>query len=129
MGLARIIQPLPPGPVFYSTAFKKKDADRLSRARNAGARVWEWVVKITDDRLQPNDAWRHRFKTVARDGNIAPEYMDAIQGHEDGRAASDYDETTIKTLRREMQKLSRFDCVFHSAMTAPGMFSLPDATP
>lgn len=112
MGLARMIQSLPPGPVFYSTVFKKKDADRLSRARNAGAKVWEWVrgvVKITDDRLQPNHAWRHRFKTVARDANIAPEYMDAIQGHEDGRAASDYGETTIKALWREMQKLPRFD--------------------
>lgn len=79
LGLVKMIQSLPPGPIFYSTEFKKKVANPVARAQNAGAKVWKWVrevVKITDNRVQPNHAWRHRFKTVARDADIAPEYMD-----------------------------------------------------
>lgn len=63
------------------------------------------VVKIEDPRVQPNHAWRHRFKTDARDVDIAPEYVDTIQGHEDGRASSDYGETAIRAPWREIKKL------------------------
>ena len=113
MGLVEMIQSLPSGPVFYNLKpFRGKAADPVERAQNAGAKVGEWVrddVKITDKRLQPNHAWRHRFKTVARDFGIAPEYSDAITGHEDGRASSDYGETTLTALWREIQKLPRWD--------------------
>ncbi len=61
----------------------------------------QWVrefVGITDPNVQPNHAWRHRFKTVARDSNMDLEVRDAIQGHEDGRAASDYGEVSVKAM-------------------------------
>lgn len=112
MGLVTTIQSLPDGPIFYSTEHKRKAADPVARARNAGTKVLLWIrddLKITDPRIQPNHGWRHRFKTIARDSGLAHEYMDVIQGHEDGRAASDYGETTIKALWREMQKLPRWD--------------------
>lgn len=113
MGLVQMIQSMPAGPVFYNLKpFRGKPADPVERAQNAGAKVGTWVrdyVKITDKRLQPNHAWRHRFKTVARDAGIAPEYSDAITGHEDGRASSDYGETTLTALWREIQRLPRWD--------------------
>ena len=113
MGLVEMIQSLPAGPVFYNLKpFRGKAADPVERAQNAGAKVGTWVrenVQIADKRLQPNHAWRHRFKTVARDVGIAPEYSDAITGHEDGRASSDYGETTLKALWREIQKLPQWD--------------------
>lgn len=112
LGLVTMIQSLPPGPIFYSTDFKKKAADPVARSRNAGAKVWAWireVVKITDDRIQPNHAWRHRFKTEARDADIPPEYMNAIQGHNEGTAAAAYGEVTLKVLWREVQKMPHFD--------------------
>ena len=113
MGLARMIRSLPPGPVFYSSApVRGKPADPVERAQSAGAKVGQWVrevVGITDPNVQPNHAWRHRFKTIAREVGIAPEYSDAITGHEDGRAASDYGETTVKALWREVQKLPNYE--------------------
>lgn len=115
IGFVEMISKLPAGPVFFNPLTSRKDVDTVLRARNAGARVWRWVreiVKITDARLQPNHAWRHRFKTLARDHDIAAEYTDAIQGHEDGRAASDYGETTLRVLWREVQKLPRVDIEF-----------------
>ncbi|MFN3723580.1 MAG: DUF6538 domain-containing protein [Paracoccaceae bacterium] len=110
MGLPEMIRALPSGPVFYSLKpTRGKPADPVERAQAAGSKVGEWVrtvVGITDARVQPNHGWRHRFKTVARDAGVAPEYSDALTGHQDGRAASDYGETTVKALWREVQKLA-----------------------
>jgi integrase len=113
IGLPQMIRAQRSGPVFYSTApVRGKPADPVERAQSAGAKVGQWVRKvvgITDERVQPNHAWRHRFKTIARDFGVAPEYSDAITGHEDGRAASDYGETTVKALWREIQKLPHIE--------------------
>jgi integrase len=88
MGLPAMIRSLPTGPIFYHLRpFRGAEANPVERAQNAGAKVGEWVrkvVKITDPSLQPSHAWRHRFKTVAREVGIDLEVRDAIQGHEDG---------------------------------------------
>jgi len=96
------------GPLFFAL---RTGAKPQTMAQNVGKKVVKWVrevVGITDSRVQPNHAWRHRFKTLSRDMDIDPEYRDAIQGHEDGRAASDYGETTVKALYREICKLPRY---------------------
>ncbi|WP_205965823.1 DUF6538 domain-containing protein [Paracoccus liaowanqingii] len=106
MGLVKMIKRLPRGPMFLTPG-----GDPAAKARGASGKVGEWVREVAgidDPRVQPNHAWRHRFKTVARDVDIAPEYVDAIQGHEDGRASSDYGETTIRALWREVMKLPRY---------------------
>ncbi|MBL9049310.1 MAG: hypothetical protein JNK19_04275 [Tabrizicola sp.] len=113
MGLPAMIRSLPPGPIFYHLKpFRGVAADPVERAQNAGAKVGVWVrkvVKITDPVLQPNHAWRHRFKTVAREVGMDVEIRDAIQGHEDGRAASDYGEVTIKAMWNALQAFPRYD--------------------
>ncbi|MCG6110895.1 MAG: hypothetical protein MEQ74_01735 [Paracoccus sp.] len=106
MGLVKMIQGLSKGPIFLTA-----NGDPATKARGVSGKVGEWVREIAgidDPRVQPNHAWRHRFKTVARDVDIAPEYIDAFQGHEDGRASSDYGETTIRALWREILKLPKF---------------------
>jgi integrase len=112
-GLVELIQGLPDGPVFASTGLVRgKAADPVERAQSAGAKVGQWVrdfVGITDPEVQPNHAWRHRFKTVARDAKMDLEVRDAIQGHEDGRAASDYGEVSVKAMWDATQRLPRFD--------------------
>jgi hypothetical protein len=74
--------------------------------------IGKWVhhtVGIGSE-VQPNQGWRHRFKTIARDVGIPVEYIDAIQGHEDGRASTGYGETTVKALRREVERFPRQGC-------------------
>jgi integrase len=109
MGLPQFIRDHLPGPLFYSP--KKVGEDTMSRAKSAGKKVGIWVREVagvTDPKVWPNHGWRHRFKTIARDVDIPPEYSDTLTGHEDGRASSDYGETTVKALWREIQKLPRY---------------------
>lgn len=109
MGLLDMVRGRPEGPLFFKA---KPGDDLVTRAGNVGKKVSEWVRKtvgITDDRIQPNHAWRHRFKTVAREARIHPENIDAIRGHEDGRASTNYGEFTVKTLAEEIIKLPRYD--------------------
>lgn len=87
------------------------DMDSATRAEAVSGKVSQWVRKVagvTDLKVQPTHGWRHRFKTVGQDTGIPPEYLDAIQGHEDGRAATRYGEKTVKALDREIQKLPRY---------------------
>ncbi|RRN76003.1 DUF6538 domain-containing protein [Agrobacterium deltaense] len=111
LGLLEFVASRPDGYVFFDYQHRKRKPGHTQAASVRG-KVSDWVrdfVKITDERVQPNHAWRHRFKTVARDVDIAQEYMDVIQGHEDGRAASDYGETTVKAMYREICKLPRYN--------------------
>lgn len=112
-GLLEMVQGLPDGPVFYSSGrVRGKAADPVERAQSAGAKVGQWVrnfAGVTDPNVQPNHGWRHRFKTVARDSGMDLEVRDAIQGHEDGRAASDYGEVSVKAMWEAIRKLPRFD--------------------
>lgn len=82
------------------------------RAEAVSGKVSKWVREVagvTDPKVQPTHGWRHRFKTVGREQGIAPEYLDALQGHEDGRASSGYGEHSVKALHREIMKLPRYE--------------------
>ena len=110
MGLLKFVSEQLPGPLFYTP--KKLGEVDVERAQSVGKKVGRWVrtgAGVVDPSVQPNHAWRHRFKTIARDVDIKPEYADAIQGHEDGRASTDYGETTVKALWREIQKIPRYE--------------------
>ena len=74
-------------------------------------KVGAWVRKgarVDDPLVQPNHAWRHRFKSLCREYDISEEYSDAITGHEDGRAAASYGGYSVKALFREIQKLPKY---------------------
>lgn len=110
LGLIDWISGCAEGPLFYVPNDRKRKPGHTQAASVRG-KVGDWVrdiVKITDTRINPNHAWRHRFKTIARDVDIAPVYMNAIQGHTDGSASSDYGEKTMKALYREIQKMPRY---------------------
>lgn len=111
LGLLDMVNNRNPGPLFYVPNDNKRKPGHTQAASVRG-KVGDWVrdtVGIKDKRIQPNHAWRHRFKTIARDVDIAQRYMDAIQGHEDGSASSDYGDNTMKALYREILKLPRYD--------------------
>lgn len=111
LGLVAFIQSRPPGPLFYPASHSTR-TNGSGPAERPRDKVAEWVRKVAgikDPRVQPNHGWRHRFKTVGRDVDVDLAYLDAIQGHDDGRAATEYGETTMKALHREVQKFPRYD--------------------
>ena len=117
VGLLDFIASQPPGPMFVTLDGAKADPLKLaeiisSRAEGTRGKVGEWVrdeVGITDVRVGPNHGWRHRFKTLCRDVGIDQEVRNAIQGHSDGTAASDYGEVTIKAMRRAIEAFPRVE--------------------
>lgn len=111
LGILDMVKSRPHGPLFYRPNSGARKSGHTQAASVRG-KVSDWVREvagITDPRVQPNHAWRHRFKTVARDVDISQRYMDAIQGHEDGSASADYGENTLKALYREILKLPKYD--------------------
>ncbi len=110
LGLLEMVKRSGDGPLFYEPNDQAREPNS-TQPGNVLGKVGQWVrkkVEITDRRVQPSHGWRHRFKTVAHDVDIAPKYIDAIQGHDDGTASSDYGERTMKALGREIEKLPRY---------------------
>lgn len=111
LGLLELVHERPTGPVFYVPNDRKRKPGHTQAASVRG-KVSDWVREtagVTDGRVQPNHAWRHRFKTVARDVDINTHYMAAIQGHEDGTSNFEYGEFGMKALYREILKLPRYE--------------------
>ncbi|MCK0149390.1 site-specific integrase [Marivita sp. S6314] len=110
IGLLDFIRSAKSGYLFHTGS--STPAEALKRSGNARDKIAVWVREsagITDERLQPNHAWRHRFRTLALNASIAPEYIRAIQGHAGGTAAESYGEYTAETLYREVCKLPRIE--------------------
>lgn len=105
MGLLDFVKAAPSEYLFITPG--ETSSKTRTRAGNAGTKVSEWVRKlagITDKNVQPNHAWRHRIKTIARD--LGEERMaDAMQGHSDGRSATSYGITTVRAMNRLVQQL------------------------
>lgn len=110
LGLCSFIASQPPGPLFFS--LDKPEYNPVTRAAGVGTKIGVWVRKgvgITDKRIGPNHAWRHRFKTVCRNAGIDRESRNAIQGHSDGTAASDYGEVTIIAMKNAIDAFPRIE--------------------
>lgn len=108
-GFLEFVKSRPTGPLFYVPNNNPRKA-KSTQAGNVRGKIGTWVRKtvgITDTRVAPNHGWRHRFRTLAMDVDIAHEYIDGILGHADGRAKSDYGEQTMKALDREIKKIPR----------------------
>ncbi|MCZ8158597.1 MAG: integrase [Rhizobiaceae bacterium] len=110
MGLLELVNAHNGGPLFYVPNTRKRSNGHKTSDSTRG-KVGDWVrdvVGIKDKRVQPNHAWRHRFKTVARNVDIGERYMDAIQGHDDGSASVDYGDYSMTALYREIVKMPRY---------------------
>ncbi len=110
IGLVDFIRSAKPGYLFHAGGQTPEEAIRRSGV--VRGKIGEWVrdtVGIKDNRVAPNHAWRHRFKTIARNADINLIYLDAIQGHAGRTAGEDYGEFSITTLYREICKVPRID--------------------
>lgn len=107
-GFFDFLNSVAPGPLFHTEANPEKFAAKASRVAN---RLATWVRKSADvpKGVQPNHAWRHRFKTQCRELGISDRVADAIQGHA-GRTASDgYGDVTLKTKINAIDQLPAYD--------------------
>ncbi|WP_139226791.1 DUF6538 domain-containing protein [Poseidonocella pacifica] len=110
LGLTKFISDAPMGYLFHSGAQNLEQA--IAFSSNVRDKIASWVrheVGVTDNRIQPNHAWRHRFKTLGRNHAIGLEYLDALQGHTGKGASEDYGEYSIRALYREICKLPRVE--------------------
>lgn len=86
-GFIRFVDAAENGPLFHNGKEPEKFAAKAVRMTN---QVGTWLQEsgLVPAGIWPNYAWRHRFKTQARDNGADIRVVDAIQGHA-GRTASD----------------------------------------
>jgi integrase len=98
-------------PLFYDPARGRGGSDGNPQYKKAGERLAAWVRKlgIRDTDIDPNHAWRHRFKSICRDVGIPLDIRDAIQGHTPRTEGEAYGDTWPEVSFREISKLPRYD--------------------
>jgi hypothetical protein len=71
--------------------------------------------------VKPNHAWRHLFKSVARDVRMYREVEGFITGHrpKNSNAGNDYGDRWIKTLSAEIERYPRFKIAALDKSPAP----------
>lgn len=95
-GFLTFVEAARPGPLFFKTDPLRKSATHPSKAVAGRISQWLQASALVPDTVQPNHAWRHRFKTVGREAGIDGRILDAIQGHAARTAGDDYGEVTLR---------------------------------
>ncbi len=78
------------------------------RGGNGSKTIGRWIrekVKITNPRLQPNHAWRHRFKSQCRKAGIREDIDDYLTGHKGGGIGRKYGDFGGDVLAEAIAKL------------------------
>lgn len=93
LGLLRFVADSGDGPLFAKGSYK---------------RVLDFVrTVVTDKRVQPNHAWRHRLKTIARNLRFDPRVVDAIQGHAPRTSGEDYGDVSVIAMAHVINDIPR----------------------
>jgi integrase len=107
VGFLNYVKRLPKGPLFPDLPpdlFGK-------RGGNATKTLGRWVrsLGLTDPRLSPSHSWRHRFKTMCRRFEVAPDISDALTGHYRKTVAASYGEFPVEALHRELCRIPKVE--------------------
>lgn len=99
-----------PGPLFYDPSKHRGGSDGNPQSKKVGERLASWVrsIGVEDPRIAPNHAWRHRFKTVAREAKLDHEARDRLTGHAPASEGSSYGHWSPRALKNEIDKLPRY---------------------
>ncbi|WKA29344.1 tyrosine-type recombinase/integrase [Bradyrhizobium roseum] len=93
LGLLSFIDGSDHGPLFAKGSYK---------------RVTDLVRTVaTDERIQPNHAWRHRLKTISRNLGLDHRVVDCIQGHAARTSGEDYGDVTVTAMARVISAIPR----------------------
>lgn len=106
-GFIEFVKSAEAGPLFHNAT----DPEKYKRAAQiVSNKISDWVriAKLCPEGVQPNHAWRHRFKTQCRELGISDRVVDAIQGHAGRTAADDYGDVTLKTKISAIDRLPKY---------------------
>ncbi|RNJ44422.1 hypothetical protein B5V01_05930 [Mesorhizobium erdmanii] len=107
-GFVAFITSAPPGYLFLTP--RKKDGAVRGVWQSGKNRLQEFVREVMkDERVQPNHAWRHTFKTIGREAGIADSVLDAICGHAAKTVGGAYGSVTLKAQRDAMERFPKFN--------------------
>jgi integrase len=83
----------------------------LKPGKKAIEKLRRWIKSLSGLKvgkavgLDPNHAWRHRFKTKARDAQIDSTVMDAICGHAPATVGAGYGRVSVKAMAVALAKI------------------------
>jgi site-specific recombinase XerD len=98
-------------PLFYDPARGRGGTAGNPQFKKVAERVGEWVRGLgIPIGVQPNHAWRHTFKSVARHVGMDREVEGFITGHrpKNANAGHDYGDRWIATMAAEIEKYPRY---------------------
>jgi hypothetical protein len=98
------------GPLFYDPKRRRPGAKK-PQPKISAKNVARWVHTLGIDvgrrfRKDPNHAWRHLFRTLARDAGIEESIVNAIQGHAAAHVGASYGETLLRTAARAIGRIA-----------------------
>lgn len=95
------------GPLFLNT---KNGIPPRTAVDTAQGRLRQWLSgkALIPDGVQPNHAWRHRFKTIGREAGIDSRILDAIQGHAPRTAGDNYGDVTLRAMKNAIDLIKPY---------------------
>ena len=107
LGFVDFVKAASPGPLFHAGKDPEKYATAASSVSDQVAK-WLRNSGLIPEGVWPNHAWRHRFKTVAREIGASDRVTDAICGHAGRTAGDNYGDVTLKAKERVIEALPDF---------------------
>lgn len=107
-GFSEFVKKAAPGPLFHN-AIEPEKYRRATMMASTKLAKWLRESKLTPEGLQPNHAWRHRFKTQCRELGISDRVVDAIQGHAGKTAGDNYGDVTTAAKARLIEALPSYE--------------------
>jgi integrase len=111
MGFVEFVRRAGEGALFYNPVRSRNGNAANPQFKKAGEHIAKWVraIGVNDKEIQPNHAWRHLFKSRARNADIAEGVSDAITGHATRTEGEAYGEWGVEALARAMDKFPRYN--------------------
>ncbi|HWL55470.1 MAG TPA: DUF6538 domain-containing protein [Paracoccus sp. (in: a-proteobacteria)] len=106
-GFIQFVEEAAAGPIFHNGKEPEKFAAKAVRMTNQVG-TWLQDSNLVPDGVWPNYAWRHRFKTQARDIGADIRVVDGIQGHAGRTASDDYGDVSLIAKARVIDALPNY---------------------
>ncbi len=107
LGFVEFVLKAPAGHLFVTA---DKTGDVLTALKVARNRISEEARKvITDNRVSPSHAWRHRFKSVGREVGVSERILDEIQGHAPSSVGATYGSVPLAAIARAIEQFPRIE--------------------